>query len=100
MRAWDIVGAFGLTEPDVGSGVARGLTTTCRRTGDTWVLNGQKKWIGNSTWCDIVVIWARDEADDTVKGFIVRTTLPGYSAELMQGKIAQRTVHNGLITLK
>jgi glutaryl-CoA dehydrogenase len=100
MRRWDIVGAFGLTEPDVGSGVARGLTTTCRREGDTWVLNGQKKWIGNSTWCDVVVIWARDEADQTVKGFIVRTSLPGYSAEMMQGKIAQRTVHNGLITLR
>lgn len=100
LRAWQLVGAFGLTEPDVGSGVARGLTTTCRREGDTWVLNGQKKWIGNSTWCDVVIVWARDEADRQVKGFIVRTALPGYSAELMQGKIAQRTVHNGLITLK
>jgi glutaryl-CoA dehydrogenase len=99
LRAWDIVGAFGLTEPDVGSGVARGLTTTCRREGDTWILKGQKKWIGNSTWCDVVVIWARDEADGQVKGFIVRTALPGYSAEFMGGKIAQRTVHNGLITL-
>lgn len=100
LRRWDLVGAFGLTEPDVGSGVARGLTTTCRRDGDSWILNGQKKWIGNSTWCDIVVVWARDEADQSVKGFIVRTSLDGYSAELMQGKIAQRTVHNGLITLK
>jgi len=100
LRRWDLVGAFGLTEPDVGSGVARGLTTTCRRDGDTWVLNGQKKWIGNATWCDVVVIWARDEADQTVKGFIVRTALPGYSAELMRGKIAQRTVHNGLITMR
>jgi glutaryl-CoA dehydrogenase len=100
MRTWELVGAFGLTEPDVGSGVARGLTTTCRREGDHWVLNGQKKWIGNSTWCDLVVIWARDEADQSVKGFIVRTSLPGYSAEVMQGKIAQRTVHNGLITLQ
>ncbi len=99
LRRWDLIGAFGLTEPDVGSGVARGLTTTCRREGDTWVLNGQKKWIGNSTWCDIVIVWARDEADQSVKGFIVRTSLPGYSAEMMQGKIAQRTVHNGLITL-
>jgi glutaryl-CoA dehydrogenase len=100
MRRWEVIGAFGLTEPDVGSGVARGLTTTCRRDGDHWVLNGQKKWIGNSTWCDIVTIWARDEADQSVKGFIVRTALPGYSAEFMPGKIAQRTVHNGLITLR
>lgn len=100
LRAWQLVGAFGLTEPEVGSGVARGLTTTCRREGDSWVLNGQKKWIGNATWCDVVIVWARDEADRQVKGFIVRTSLPGYSAELMQGKIAQRTVHNGLITLR
>ncbi|WP_396213714.1 acyl-CoA dehydrogenase family protein [Gemmatimonas sp.] len=100
LRRWDMVGAFGLTEPEVGSGVARGLTTTCRREGGTWVLNGQKKWIGNSTWCDIVIIWARDETDQSVKGFIVRTTLDGYSAEIMGGKIAQRTVHNGLITLR
>ncbi len=70
LSRWDMVGAFGLTEPDVGSGVARGLTTTCRRDGDSWVLNGQKKWIGNATWCDIVIIWARDEADQSVKGFI------------------------------
>ena len=99
LRRWELVGAFGLTEPDVGSGVARGLTTTCRREGDHWILNGQKKWIGNATWCDVVIIWARDEADGQVRGFIVRTTLPGYSAEMMQGKIAQRTVHNALITL-
>jgi len=46
------------------------------------------------------VIWARDEADQAVKGFLVRTSLPGYSAEMMQGKIAQRTVHNGLITMR
>ncbi len=100
LRRWELVGAFGLTEPEVGSGVARGLTTTCRREGDHWVLNGQKKWIGNSTWCDVVVIWARDEASQQVKGFIVRTGLPGYSAVMMPGKIAQRTVHNGLITLR
>lgn len=99
LRRWELVGAFGLTEPAVGSGVARGLTTTCRRDGDHWILNGQKKWIGNATWCDVVIIWARDEADSQVRGFIVRTTLPGYSAEMMQGKIAQRTVHNALITL-
>lgn len=100
MRRWDLVGAFGLTEPEVGSGVARGLTTTCRRDGDGWVLNGQKKWIGNATWCDVVVIWARDEADQSVKGFLVRTALPGYEATMMQGKIAQRTVHNAHITLR
>ncbi|HET9974122.1 MAG TPA: acyl-CoA dehydrogenase family protein, partial [Streptosporangiaceae bacterium] len=53
------LGAFGLTEPDVGSGVAGGLTTTARRDGGEWVLDGQKKWIGNATFADYVIIWAR-----------------------------------------
>ena len=99
LRTFAKIGCFGLTEPDVGSGVARGLTTRCRKVGDTWVLNGEKKWIGNATFADIVVIWARDEGDGKVKGFIVRTTLPGYSARLMTGKIAQRALASGWITM-
>lgn len=100
MRAWDQIGAFGLTEPEVGSAIAGGVTTTARREGDTWVLNGQKKWIGNATFADLVVIWARDEADHQVKGFIVRPKdNPGYSVEKIRGKIALRAVENGLITL-
>lgn len=93
------IGAFGLTEPLVGSGAAGGLTTTCEKTENGWKLNGQKKWIGNATFADIVVIWARDLADDQVKGFIVRTTLPGFSVEKIQDKMALRIVQNGLITL-
>ncbi len=99
LRTFATIGCFGLTEPDAGSGVARGLTTRCHRDGDGWVLNGEKKWIGNATFADIVVIWARDEADDQVKGFVVRTTLPGYSARLMTGKIAQRALASGWITM-
>lgn len=79
--------------------MARGLITRCRRDGDAWVLNGEKKWIGNATFADVVVIWARDEDDGAVKGFIVRTTLPGYSARLMTGKISQRTLASGWITM-
>lgn len=93
------IGAFGLTEPLVGSGAAGGLTTTCEKTENGWKLNGQKKWIGNATFADIVVIWARDLADGQVKGFIVRTTLPGFSVEKIQDKMALRIVQNGLITL-
>ncbi len=107
LRRWELIGGFGLTEPEVGSGVARGLTTTCRREGDAWVLNGQKKWIGNATFGDVVVVWARDEDSQKVKGFIVRTKhddgrthRAGYEVETMRGKIAQRTVQNGLITLR
>lgn len=100
MRAWDVIGAFGLTEPEVGSAIAGGVTTTARRDGDAWVLNGQKKWIGNATFADLVVIWARDEADGQVKGFIVRAKEnPGYSVEKIRGKVALRAVENGLITL-
>ncbi len=99
LRAFSAIGCFGLTEPEVGSGVARGLTTRCRRDGDGWVLNGEKKWIGNATFADIVIIWARDESDGTVKGFIVRTATPGYTARLMTGKISQRALASGWITL-
>ena len=99
MREMEIIGAFGLTEPNVGSGVAGGLTTTCKRDGDSWVLNGEKYWIGNSTFSDIVIIWARDLDDGQVKGFIVETTNPGYSVEKIMGKIALRAVENGHITL-
>ena len=99
LRRFTTIGCFGLTEPDAGSGVARGLATRCRRDGDEWILRGEKKWIGNSTFADIVVIWARDEADDQVKGFIVRTSLPGYNARLMSGKISQRSLASGWITL-
>ena len=59
MARMEKIGAFGLTEPDVGSGASGGLTTTARRDGDGWVLSGEKKWNGNATFADYVVIWAR-----------------------------------------
>jgi alkylation response protein AidB-like acyl-CoA dehydrogenase len=100
MARLEKVGAFGLTEPLVGSGSGGGLTTTAKREGDTWVLNGQKKWIGNSPWCDLTIIWARDIADNQVKGFIVENkTTPGFKVEKIHNKIALRVVQNGLITL-
>ena len=99
MQKLEKIGAFGLTEPEVGSGVAGGLTTTCKREGDSWILNGQKKWIGNATFSDITIIWARDLDDNQVKGFIVRKENPDFLAEKMQDKMALRTVQNALITL-
>src|SRR5262249_42639223 len=93
-------GWFRLTEPLPGSGASGGLTTTAKREGNTWILNGQKKWIGNSPWCDVSVIWARDVADNQVKAFIVENkTTPGFSVEKIQNKIALKIVQNGLITL-
>jgi alkylation response protein AidB-like acyl-CoA dehydrogenase len=101
MARFEKIGCFGLTEPLVGSGASRGLLTTAKRDGKAWVLNGQKKWIGNAPWCDISVIWARDVADDQVKAFIVENkTTPGFSVEKIQNKIALKVVQNGLITLK
>jgi glutaryl-CoA dehydrogenase len=99
MARWDAIGAFGLTEPDTGSGASGGLTTTARREGDTWVLNGQKKWIGNATFADLTVIWARDTGDNQVKGFVVEKDAPGFRCEKIENKIALRVVQNALITL-
>jgi alkylation response protein AidB-like acyl-CoA dehydrogenase len=101
MARLEKIGCFGLTEPLVGSGASGGLLTTAKREGDTWVINGQKKWIGNSPWCDVSIIWARDVADNQVKGFIVENkTTAGFSVEKIQNKIALKIVQNGLITMK
>jgi alkylation response protein AidB-like acyl-CoA dehydrogenase len=101
MARWEKIGCFGLTEPLVGSGASGGLTTTAKREGDSWILNGQKRWIGNAPWCDLSIIWARDLADNQVKGFIVENkTTPGFSVEKIEHKIALKVVQNGVITLK
>ncbi|KIS27977.1 acyl-CoA dehydrogenase [Arthrobacter sp. SPG23] len=93
------IGAFGLTEPLGGSDVAGGTRTTARREGGSWILNGAKRWIGNATFSDWVVIYARDEADNQVKGFLVDTGTEGYSATKIENKISLRTVQNADITL-
>jgi len=94
------VGAFGLTEPLGGSDVAGGTRTTAQKDGDTWILNGAKRWIGNATFSDYVVIYARDVADNQVKAFLVDTTLPGYRATKIENKISLRTVQNADIVLE
>lgn len=99
MQKLEKIGAFALTEPEVGSGAAGGLTTTCKKTDEGWILNGQKKWIGNATFADLIIIWARDVDDNQVKGFIVEKDNPGFSVEKIKGKMALRIVQNGLITL-
>ena len=99
MARMERLGAFGLTEPEVGSGASRGLATTARRDGDAWVLEGRKKWIGNASFADLTVIWARDVDDGQVKGFVVEAGTPGFSTEDLEDKIALRVVQNALITL-
>jgi glutaryl-CoA dehydrogenase len=100
MQKAEKIGAFALTEPEVGSGAARGLTSTAQRRGDEWILNGQKRWIGNGTFADLTVVWARDVDDNQVKGFIVEKGTPGFTTEKMQHKMALRVVQNASITLQ
>src|SRR5215510_2112099 len=99
MARLEKVGCFGLTEPLVGSGTGGGLLTTAKRDGDSWILNGQKRWIGNAPWCDISIIWARDVADNQVKGFIVENKTPGFKVKKIENKMALKVVQNGHITM-
>ena len=78
-RGWSKIGAFALTEPDHGSDSVA-LETTARRDGDEWVIDGAKRWIGNGSIADVVVVWARDAEDGKVKGFLVETDTPGFDA--------------------
>ena len=99
MARMEQIGAFGLTEPDVGSAISAGLETSARRDGDGWVLNGAKKWIGNASFADLVIIWARDTDDGQVKGFVVEQGSEGMTFEVQQDKMALRVVQNAEITL-
>jgi glutaryl-CoA dehydrogenase len=98
MASLERIGAFALSEPDHGSD-SIALETTARLDGDTWVLNGRKRWPGNATWCDVIVVFARDVADGQVKAFVVEKDDPGYSATKIGGKVALRMVQNADIVL-
>jgi glutaryl-CoA dehydrogenase len=100
LASGEVIGAFGLTEPLSGSDSSQGLRTTARRDGDNWVLNGSKRWIGNATFSDITIIWAKDVEDSEVKGFIVPTSTPGYTATKIERKTSLRIVQNADISLE
>ncbi|SEH79441.1 MULTISPECIES: acyl-CoA dehydrogenase family protein [unclassified Leifsonia] len=100
LASGEVLGAFGLTEPTSGSDSARGLKTVATRDGENWVLNGSKRWIGNATFSDITIIWAKSAEDGQVKGFIVPSTSPGYTATKIEGKQSLRIVQNADITLE
>jgi glutaryl-CoA dehydrogenase len=87
MASVDLLGAFALTEPTHGSDSVA-LETSARRDGSDYVLNGAKRWIGNATIADVVVVWARDEQDGQVKGFLVEGGTPGFDARRMEGKVS------------
>ena len=91
MARMEKLGAFGLTEAAHGSDAVR-LETTARREGDEYVLDGEKRWIGNASFADVTVMWARDEEDESVKGFLVEKGAEGFSTEIITGKMGKRAV--------
>ena len=99
LTAFTQLGAFALTEPDHGSDIAGGLETTARLEHGEWVINGAKRWIGAGTIADFALVWARDEADRQIKGFIVETDRPGYTATKISNKIGLRIMQNADILL-
>jgi glutaryl-CoA dehydrogenase len=98
MARMERLGAFALTEPDHGSDSVA-LETSARRDGHEWVIDGRKRWIGNGTVADLVVVWARDLADGQVKGFVIERPAPGYDATVMVGKGSLRSVWQADIEL-
>jgi glutaryl-CoA dehydrogenase len=98
MARLEKIGAFALTEPDHGSD-SIALETSARRDGDSYVISGSKKWIGNGTIADVVVVWARDVEDRQVKGFLVEKGAPGYHARKIEGKGSLRSVWQAEINL-
>jgi glutaryl-CoA dehydrogenase len=98
MAKLDAVGAFALTEPTHGSDSVA-LETCARREGDGWVLDGAKRWIGNGSIADVVVVWARSDEDGQVKGFLVEKDMPGFEAVTMAGKGAARAIWQADIRL-
>ncbi|MDA2979957.1 MAG: acyl-CoA dehydrogenase family protein [Actinomycetota bacterium] len=87
MAAGDLVGCFGLTEPDSGSDPGS-MRTTARRDGEDWVINGTKMWITNGSIADVAVVWA--ETDDGIRGFVVPTDTPGFAANKIEKKLSLR----------
>jgi glutaryl-CoA dehydrogenase len=99
LKSFRHLGAFALTEPDHGSDIAGGLETSARLEGGEWVLNGAKRWIGAATIADFALVWARDAADGEIKGFIVETDRPGYTATKISNKIGLRIMQNADVVL-
>jgi glutaryl-CoA dehydrogenase len=93
------LGCFALTEPLSGSDSARGLRTVAERDGDDWVISGEKRWIGSGTIATHAIVWAKSAEDGEVKGFLVPTDTPGWSASRIENKQALRIVQNADITL-
>jgi acyl-CoA oxidase len=98
LARFDLVGCWGLTEPGYGSD-ASSLNTTAKKVEGGWLLNGQKRWIGNATFADVAVIFARNLQTNQINGFIVKKGTPGYRATKIENKIGLRMVQNGDIAM-
>jgi glutaryl-CoA dehydrogenase len=98
MARMESFGAFALTEPDHGSDSVS-LETIARRDGDEYVIDGAKRWIGNGSIADVIIVWARDAQDGQVKGFLVEQGTPGYDARVIEGKGSVRSVWQAQIEL-
>lgn len=99
LLALNKIGAFALTEPAHGSDISREMTTTAQRVADGWVLNGAKRWIGNGSFADYILVWAKDTSDGEIKGFIVEKERPGFHAQVITNKTSARIIQNADITL-
>lgn len=99
LARFNTVSCWALTEPDYGSD-ASSLSTTATKVNGGWILEGQKRWIGNSTFADVLIIFARNTSTNQINGFIVRKGSPGLSATKIENKIGLRIVQNGDILLK
>jgi len=98
MAQYDKIGCFGLTEPNIGSNSWM-METHFRRDGDSYIINGAKRWIGNATFADLAIIWARSEEDGKVGGFVIELPTPGFTATKIENKISKRALINADITL-
>ncbi|MCF8569117.1 acyl-CoA dehydrogenase family protein [Gordonia sp. HY002] len=102
MARGEAIGCFGLTEPDFGSNPA-GMRTTARRDGDDWILNGAKMWITNGSVADVAVVWAQTDPDRPgrgIRGFVVPTDTPGFSANEITRKMSLRASVTGELVLQ
>ena len=89
LASGEMVGAFGLTEPDGGSDPGGNMKTRAKKVGDHWILNGTKMWITNGAIADIAIVWAKDE-EEVIRGFIVPTDTPGFKAPEIKSKMSLR----------
>ena len=96
MAAGELIGCFGLTEPDAGSDPGS-LTTRARRDGDDWILDGRKLWISNAPYADVAIVWA--QTDEGIRGFVVPTDVPGVSAPEIKHKMSLRASATGELVL-